>query len=62
MDWSGNPVCRLKLDKPVSQGFEIDSEQQYIYYAHTDTESGISEIIRLNIKNVEKMINTEISK
>ena len=51
MDWNGNPVARLKLDKRIKFMLEIDKEEKYLYSIHTDIdETGMRQIVRYNIE------------
>ena len=49
MDWDGNPIARLKLDKRIMFPLEIDKEEQYLYSTHTDLETGLPQIVRFDI-------------
>jgi len=50
MDWDGNPIARLKLDKRIKFPLEIDETGRYVYSIHTDLEeTGMRLIVRYDI-------------
>lgn len=56
MDWNGNPIARLKLDKRIKFPLEIDSDNNYVYSLHTDIKTtGLRQIIRFNINKLNDL-------
>lgn len=56
-DWEGNPIARLKLDKPIKYPLQIDKNEKYLYSIHTDGETGYRQIIRYDISFLKELKN-----
>jgi hypothetical protein len=59
MDWNGNPVCRLKLDRAIYCPFEIDNKGKNIYCAYTDTTTGFDQIIKYDVSNIDELLKKQ---
>jgi hypothetical protein len=57
IDWEGNPVAKLKLDKPIFSMLQKDLNEEYLYAKHTDIETGFPQVIRFSIKDILEKIN-----
>ena len=56
IDWEGNPVAKLKLDKPIFSTLQKDLNLEYLYAKHTDIETGFPQVIRFSIKDILEKI------
>jgi hypothetical protein len=57
LDWNGNPIAKLKLDKEIHFPLEIDDKGKYLYSIHTDLQSGFSQIVRFNLSCLDYISN-----
>ncbi|MDW3191970.1 MAG: BF3164 family lipoprotein [Cytophagales bacterium] len=49
MNWEGEPVARLKLDKRIQFPLEIDESGRHLYSTHVDLEKGFTQILEFDI-------------
>lgn len=49
MDWNGEPIAKLNIEKRIQFPLEVDISGSYLYSTHVDTETGLPQIIRYDI-------------
>lgn len=49
LDWNGNPIAKLKLDKEIQFPLDIDKEGKFLYSIRTNLQTGFSQIVRFNL-------------